>query len=195
MQLDKTSWPETIKVEGKNKETWSLPVLSAQYVASLDHTQKQDSNSAVIFDFSEKQSPFSLPVPDARVVKMSRLIGDTSLHNRMYGDEDNNQLISPRGRSVLYGMAGNDMLVLSNGMADGGAGEDSITVLQNTGDRKAEINIIDTGSVTAENNHVVLHATRCNTNSIHCIDKKSSGLGKPKMGKNSQLHLTYSADQ
>lgn len=178
VQLDTTSWPETIKVEGKNKETWSLPVLSAQYVASLDHTQKQDSNSAVIFDFSEKQSPFSLPVPDARVVKINRVIADTSRHNRIYGDEDNNQLISQRGHSALYGMAGNDMLVLSNGMADGGPGEDSITVLQNTGDRKAEINIIDTGSVTAENNHVVLQHDVTQIQSIVLIKKDKAWVNQ-----------------
>lgn len=182
VQLDTTSWPETIKVDDNNTETWSLPVLSAQYVASLDHTQKQDSNSAVIFAFSEKKSRFSLPVPDARVIKINRVIGDTSLHNRIYGDEDNNQLISQRGRSVLYGMAGNDMLVLSNGMADGGAGEDSTTVLQNTGDRKAEIDIIDTGSVTAENNHVVLQHDVTQIQSIVLI-KKAQARVNPKWEK------------
>lgn len=182
VQLDTTSWPETIKVDDNNTETWSLPVLSAQYVASLDHTQKQDSNSAVIFAFSEKKSRFSLPVPDARVIKINRVIGDTSLHNRIYGNEDNNQLISQRGRSVLYGMAGNDMLVLSNGMADGGAGEDSTTVLQNTGDRKAEIDIIDTGSVTAENNHVVLQHDVTQIQSIVLI-KKAQARVNPKWEK------------
>ncbi|ATW33821.1 hypothetical protein [Candidatus Williamhamiltonella defendens] len=179
VQLDTTSWPERIKVDDNNTEICPLPVLSAQYVASLDNTQKQDSNSAVIFDLSKKQSGASLPVPDARVIKMSRLIGDTSLHNRMYGDEDNNQLISPRGRSVLYGMPGNDMLALSNGLADGGLGEDSTSVLQNTDNRKAEIDIIDTGSVTAEHNHVVLQHDVTQIQSIVLI-KKDAAWVNPK---------------
>ncbi|WP_342064540.1 anthrax toxin-like adenylyl cyclase domain-containing protein [Candidatus Fukatsuia endosymbiont of Drepanosiphum platanoidis] len=156
IQIDTTSWPETLTVADKKTvrgvESWSLPVLSAQYVVLLDN--RKPSNRS--FDLSREIDADALPALKADIAKINTVIGDATLGDWIQGDEANNQLNGQGGYSVLYGMGGNDILTLEQGWADGGTEEDSYIILQNIRTENAEITIIDTGSAVAENNHLVL---------------------------------------
>lgn len=63
---------------------------------------------------------------------IENVIGSETSDDIIYGNQDNNYLDGAGGADSLYGLGGNDTLVLQEGYAEGGEGNDSYVILRSS---------------------------------------------------------------
>ncbi|MGG4710186.1 calcium-binding protein, partial [Proteus mirabilis] len=119
--------------------------LSKNYIKFIGEENKSNSQSfhARLFIFQEQGQIYTHKLADtmpnitlqkqpviAYLESIENVVGSEIGNDIIYGDQKNNYLNGMGGVDSLYGLAGDDTLVLREGYAQGGAGNDSYTILR-----------------------------------------------------------------
>ncbi|QEZ91132.1 RTX toxin [Proteus sp. CD3] len=134
-------------IKTPNKYTGYEVNLSDNYVKfrqSEEQTNSQNFHSK-LFLYQEngrlysKQLVDSMPnivLQDQKVIayldSIENVIGSETGDDIIYGNQENNYLDGAGGADLLYGLGGNDTLVLQEGYAEGGEGNDSYVILRSS---------------------------------------------------------------
>ncbi|HIB8943790.1 TPA: calcium-binding protein, partial [Proteus mirabilis] len=119
--------------------------LSKNYIKFIGGENKSNSQSfhARLFIFQDQGQIYTHKLADAMpnitlqkqpviayLESIENVVGSEIGNDIIYGDQKNNYLNGMGGVDSLYGLAGDDTLVLREGYAQGGAGNDSYTILR-----------------------------------------------------------------
>ncbi|HEJ9687462.1 TPA: RTX toxin [Proteus mirabilis] len=119
--------------------------LSKNYIKFIGGENKSNSQSfhARLFIFQEQGQIYTHKLADAMpnitlqkqpviayLDSIENVVGSEIGNDIIYGDQKNNYLNGMGGVDSLYGLAGDDTLVLREGYAQGGAGNDRYTILR-----------------------------------------------------------------
>ncbi len=134
-------------IKTTNKYTGYEVNLSNSYVKfrqSEEQTNSQNFHSK-LFLYQEngrlysKQLVDSMPnivLQDQKVIayldSIENVIGSEAGDDIIYGNQEDNYLDGASGADLLYGLGGNDTLVLQEGCAEGGEGNDSYVILRSS---------------------------------------------------------------
>ena len=122
------------------------------------------SNSGYI-RHTEAGKPDDATAPSLILKNIENADGHDETNDTLLGNDVDNRLNGLYGKSIIKGFGGNDNIVLSEGMATGGTGNDRYRILANRMAREAEI-------VLKENNS-------SEEQSLILIDQKISQLRRP----------------
>ncbi|MBI6542007.1 RTX toxin [Proteus vulgaris] len=134
-------------IKTTNKYTGYEVSLSNNYVKFRQSEEQTNSKNfhSKLFLYQEngrlysKQLVDSMPnivLQDQNVIayldSIENVIGSEAGDDIIYGNQENNYLEGAGGTDLLYGLGGNDTLVLREGYAEGGEGNDSYVILRSS---------------------------------------------------------------